>query len=64
MSAREEDLAWIVERLDVLAKEGKSDELVRALKRAVQGDVSAAEEPAAQDVQDAIDLRQRGQENA
>jgi FlaA1/EpsC-like NDP-sugar epimerase len=33
---KEEDLAWTVERLERLAREGRSDELVRALKNAVQ----------------------------
>jgi FlaA1/EpsC-like NDP-sugar epimerase len=43
---REEDLAWIVERLARLAHEGKAEELVRALKTAVQGRATPAEEPA------------------
>jgi FlaA1/EpsC-like NDP-sugar epimerase len=34
---KEEDLAWTVERLDLLAREGKADEVVRTLKKAVQG---------------------------
>jgi FlaA1/EpsC-like NDP-sugar epimerase len=34
---KEEDLAWTVERLDQLARDGKADEVVRALKKAVQG---------------------------
>ena len=34
--AREEDLAWTVDRLERLAREGKPDELVRVLKNAVQ----------------------------
>jgi FlaA1/EpsC-like NDP-sugar epimerase len=44
---KEEDLAWIIERLETLAREGKSDELVRALKNAVQTHAQPAEEPAA-----------------
>ena len=44
---KEEDLAWIVERLETLAREGKSDELVRALKNAVQTHAQPAEEPPA-----------------
>jgi len=42
---KEEDLAWTVERLELLAREGKSDELVRVLKNAVQGHTEPAEEP-------------------
>jgi FlaA1/EpsC-like NDP-sugar epimerase len=42
---KEEDLAWTVERLERLAREGRSDELVRVLKTAVQGHAEAAEEP-------------------
>jgi FlaA1/EpsC-like NDP-sugar epimerase len=45
--AKEEDLAWIVERMERLSGEGKSDELVRALKNAVQAHAQVAEEPAA-----------------
>jgi len=37
------DLAWTVERLETLASEGKSDELVRALKSAVQVPAQPAE---------------------
>lgn len=44
--AKEEDLAWTVERLDSLAREGRSDELVRMLKQAVQTQPEAEEEPA------------------
>ena len=44
--AKEEDLAWIVERLQRLAREGKSDELVRALRNAVQEPFAAEEPPA------------------
>ncbi len=42
---REEDLAWIVERLERLAHEAKSDELVHVLKNAVQEPGEAPEEP-------------------
>jgi FlaA1/EpsC-like NDP-sugar epimerase len=42
---KEEDLAWIVERLETLAREGKSDELVRALKKAVQAPAERVDEP-------------------
>ncbi|HKV86508.1 MAG TPA: polysaccharide biosynthesis protein [Candidatus Dormibacteraeota bacterium] len=45
MTARAEDLAWTVERLAGLAREGKSDELVRGLKMAVQVPLSPSEEP-------------------
>jgi FlaA1/EpsC-like NDP-sugar epimerase len=41
---KEEDLAWVVERLESLAREGKSDELVRALKNAVQATGERVEE--------------------
>ena len=41
---KEEDLAWVVERLETLAREGKSDELVRALKNAVQATPERVEE--------------------
>jgi len=44
-AAKEEDLAWIVERVERLAREGKSDELVRALKTAVQSRVEVVDEP-------------------
>jgi FlaA1/EpsC-like NDP-sugar epimerase len=43
--AKDEDLAWIVERLEVLAREGRYDELVRALKSAVQDRAAPVEEP-------------------
>ena len=46
---REEDLAWTVERLDSLARAGKADEVVRALKDAVQASPQAVEEPSAPD---------------
>jgi len=60
-ASKEEDMAWIVERLQRLAREGKSDELVRALKTAVQGRPLPAEEPTAHD---AIEARSVEQENA
>lgn len=41
---KEDDVAWTVERLDHLAHEGKSDELVRALKNAVQTPAQPVEE--------------------
>ena len=41
----EDDLAWTVERLESLAREGKSDELVRVLKNAVQAKSEPVEEP-------------------
>jgi FlaA1/EpsC-like NDP-sugar epimerase len=41
---KEGDLAWTVERLETLATEGKSDELVRALKSAVQVPAEPVEE--------------------
>ena len=45
MIGKDEDLAWIVERLERLAHEGKSDELVRVLKTAVQEQGESVEEP-------------------
>ena len=42
---KEEDLVWIAERLERLASEGRSDELVRALKSAVQDRAEPVEEP-------------------
>jgi len=45
---KEDDLAWTVERLDHLAREGKTDELVRTLKNAVQTRAEPVEEPAAE----------------
>jgi len=44
---KEEDLAWIVERLEQLARDRKPDELVRVLKNAVQGLAEPADEPVA-----------------
>ena len=49
---KEEDLAWVVERLEGLAREGKSDQLVRALKTAVLGRAIPDEEPEASGVPD------------
>jgi FlaA1/EpsC-like NDP-sugar epimerase len=43
--ANEDDLAWKIERLEGLAREGKSDDLVRVLKNAVQGQTEPAQEP-------------------
>jgi FlaA1/EpsC-like NDP-sugar epimerase len=51
-AAKEDDLAWTVERLEGLAREGKSDDLVRVLKNAVQGQTEPAEEPRATDASD------------
>jgi FlaA1/EpsC-like NDP-sugar epimerase len=42
----QEDLAWTVERLETLAREGRPDDLARALKKAVQSAPKAAEEQA------------------
>lgn len=41
----ESDLAWTIERVKALALEGRSDELVRTLKRAVRNTGRPAEEP-------------------
>ncbi len=62
-AGKEEDLAWTVERLGRLAHEGKSDELVRVLKTAVQVPASETEEP---DVPQArpVDSHSREQEKA
>lgn len=49
-SAKEENLAWIVDRLERLAHEGRSDELVRALKLAVQDHEESVEEPASREM--------------
>jgi FlaA1/EpsC-like NDP-sugar epimerase len=42
---RAEDLAWVVERMEQLAREGRSDELVRVLRNAALGHPVVAEEP-------------------
>jgi FlaA1/EpsC-like NDP-sugar epimerase len=42
---KEDDVAWLVERLENLARLGRSDELVRALKNAVQMPGETVEEP-------------------
>ena len=55
---KEEDVAWIVERLERLAREGKSDELVRALKNAVQ-DYAEDDEP---EISTAIEQRVKTRE--
>ncbi|MGH7763406.1 MAG: polysaccharide biosynthesis protein, partial [Candidatus Dormibacteraceae bacterium] len=45
-SIKEEDLAWTVERLETLAREGRPDDLVRALKlAAAEGTGEPVEEP-------------------
>jgi FlaA1/EpsC-like NDP-sugar epimerase len=41
----ESDLAWTIERVQTLAREGRSDELVRTLKKAVRNTSRPAEEP-------------------
>ena len=67
-STKEEDLAWIVERLQRLAREGKADELVRALKTAVQSSPVTTEEPSGQPAQneprETREIRSPEQENA
>jgi FlaA1/EpsC-like NDP-sugar epimerase len=42
--AKEDDVAWTVERLENLARTGKSEDLVRALKNAVQTPAEPVEE--------------------
>lgn len=59
--AKEEDLAWVVERLERLAREGRSDELVRVLKNAVQDHAQATEEPGKPT---GVETRPKEQENA
>ncbi|HKW58985.1 MAG TPA: polysaccharide biosynthesis protein [Candidatus Dormibacteraeota bacterium] len=44
-AARDEDLAWTVQRLEQLAREARPDELVRVLKTAAQGHAEPVEEP-------------------
>ncbi|HEY1455028.1 MAG TPA: polysaccharide biosynthesis protein [Candidatus Dormibacteraeota bacterium] len=58
-----QDLAWTVERLERLAREGKPDELARVLKMAVKAPAEATEEP---DVRGSrvVDARSPEQENA
>ena len=46
---KEDDLAWTVERLERLARDGKSDELVHVLKSAVNVPTEAVEEETASD---------------
>jgi FlaA1/EpsC-like NDP-sugar epimerase len=62
--SKEEDLVWTVERLERLAREGRSDELVRALKTAVQGPAEVAEEPRMPGITEkrALDARPRDKE--
>jgi FlaA1/EpsC-like NDP-sugar epimerase len=43
-TAKDEDLAWTVQRLEQLAREVKTDELVRVLKTAAQGNAEQVEE--------------------
>ncbi len=45
MTHHADDLGWIVQRLEVLAHEGKPDELVKVLKSAAQGPGDVIEEP-------------------
>jgi len=60
--SKEQDLAWIVERLERLAREGRSEELVRALKLAVhaqdQPGGTLNEEPTASEARDALSKKQ------
>jgi FlaA1/EpsC-like NDP-sugar epimerase len=42
---KEEDLTWVVERMEQLANEGRSDELVRVLRNVALGHPLLAEEP-------------------
>lgn len=44
-SFKEDDLAWTVQRLEQLARDGKTDELVRVLKTAAQRHAQAVDEP-------------------
>jgi FlaA1/EpsC-like NDP-sugar epimerase len=48
----EDDLAWIVDRLENLARSGRVDELVRALKTAAQRWGEPVDEPVAEHVED------------
>jgi FlaA1/EpsC-like NDP-sugar epimerase len=57
---KEDTVAWSVERLESLAREGKSDELVRALKSAVQTPAEQVEEPTSAELTDAR-VREREQ---
>jgi len=44
-TASEDDLLWIVERMEQLVAEGRTDELVKVLKNTALGRVAVAEEP-------------------
>ena len=57
---QEDDLVWTVERLGVLAREGKPDQLVHALKIAAQGPPIAADEPSRSQVGDAKRVEKEG----
>lgn len=43
--AKDDDLAWVVERMEQLADEGRTDELVRVLKNTALGHPVVADEP-------------------
>lgn len=58
MSANQEDLEWTVERLRGLANERRSDELVRALRTAVQPQAEPVEEPSRPSVEQTNPLEQ------
>jgi FlaA1/EpsC-like NDP-sugar epimerase len=57
--AGEDDLAWAVGHLEHLAQEGRSDDLVRALKSAARGEFEVAEERGLGDVQEQRSRQQR-----
>lgn len=63
MVAKDEDLAWTVGRLEHLAQEGNSDELVRALKTAARGQSEAADEPGMPGVAQSRALKPRPKEH-
>jgi FlaA1/EpsC-like NDP-sugar epimerase len=56
--AKEENLAWIVERLERLARERRADDLVRALKLAVQDHIEPADEPRVVDTPSVVSTEQ------
>ena len=62
---KEEDFAWTVERLEGLARERRSDELVRVLKAAVQGQAQETDEPGTRGIKQKrpLDARPKDQEN-
>ncbi len=61
LAAKEDDLAWTVERLEQLAREGRTDELVRVLKSAAYGPADRVEEP---DASPDAGTREHQQDNA